>query len=155
MNFDWGDHRKARWVRLCAAILGDECRTRALTALLNLDSRHSTDERTISDSDLKAGWTHHIRPLLAEVQPRIVCALTNRVWDTIVPNIGVRVRTVKCPFELAREPLAFKTPGCTFETVLVKPHNHPSRFLSNQQIDLLGSACQWLIVDRRGRNQRG
>ena len=55
MNFDWGDHRKARWTRLCAAILGDECHAHALTALLNLSEQHSTNESEISGGNLRAG----------------------------------------------------------------------------------------------------
>lgn len=60
MNFDWGDHRKVRWVRLCAAMLGDEDHARALTALVNLSGQHATDERTISEADLEAGWRKRI-----------------------------------------------------------------------------------------------
>ena len=99
---------------------------RTLTALLNLSEQHSTNERAISDADLRAGWTERIWPVLPHVRPRIVCALTNSVWDTT------------CPFDLARERKRFRIPGCKFTTVLVKPHNHPSRFLSNEQIDQLG-----------------
>jgi hypothetical protein len=146
MNFDWGDHRKARWTRLCAAILGDECHAHALTALLNLSEQHSTNESEISGADLRAGWTERIWPVLRRVRPRIVCALTNSVWDTIVDTLTARfVEIPACPFDLARTPKGFRIPGCQFTTVLVKPHNHPSRFLSNEQVDQLGLGCRWLM----------
>src|SRR5712692_5365846 len=44
MNLDWGDQRKVRWTRLCSAMLGGEQYVRCLTALLNLDWRHSARE---------------------------------------------------------------------------------------------------------------
>ena len=147
MNLDWGDHRKARWTRLCAAILGDEDRALALTALLNLDARYSTREGAIPDGVLQLGWRKRIRPLLREVRPRIVCALTNRVWDTIVSSLDGTAREIDCPFDLARRPMAFRLPGCGFTTIVVKPHNHPSRFLRNEEIAELGRACQWLIEE--------
>lgn len=85
--------------------------------------------------------------MLPEVQPRIVCALTNRAWDTIVHGLGPGAREIRpCRYKLARVPIAFRIPGCEFTSVLVKPHNHPSRFLSNTQIDLLGRACEWLTA---------
>lgn len=147
MNFDWGDHRKARWTRLCAAILGDDSHARTLTALLNLDWRHSTNERLIPDESLRGGWTDHIWPLLPQVRPRIVCALTNRTWNIVVPTIeSLQIPMAECPFKLARNPIRFRIPGCNFSTWLVKPHNHPSRPLSNEQIDELGRACQWFLA---------
>jgi hypothetical protein len=146
MSFRWGSHRNARWTRLCATILGDECRARTLTALLNLDWRHSTNEWAISDARLRTGWTNRIWPLLAEVRPRIVCALTNRVWDVITNSREGACEVAKCRFKLAREPLWLTIPGCGFQTLLVKS-NHPSRFLSNKQIDQLGRACHSLIID--------
>lgn len=56
-----------------------------MTALLNLDWRNSADERAIPIADLEAGWDEHILPLLSTVRPRIVCALTNRVWNVVAP----------------------------------------------------------------------
>jgi hypothetical protein len=51
-----------------------------------------------------------------------------------VPALGVTPGVIeKCPFKLAREPIGFRIPNCNFTTVLVKPHNHPSRFLSNNR----------------------
>jgi hypothetical protein len=146
MNFDWGDHRKARWTRLCAEILGGEHYARSLTALLNLNWRHSTDEKAIPKPDLVTGWDRHILPLLADVRPRVVCALTNRVWDTVKPTAErARVALPDCPIQLAREPIAFKIRECDFATLLVKSHNHPSRFLRNDQMAALGQACSWFL----------
>ena len=146
MNFDWGDHRKARWVRLCAAMLGDQDRAEALTALLNLSSGYATDETSIPAKVLQDGWVDRIEPLLPEVRPRIICALTNRVWNAIVQApLGAARQIENCPFGLARLPVALRIPGCTFESVVVKPHHHPSRFLRNEQIDKLGRACEWLL----------
>ena len=68
---------------------------------------------------------------------------TLRTWDS-----GRRpgpAPVLRRAHALAREPIGFRIPGCGFTTFLVKPHNHPSRFLSNLQIDELGRACQWLI----------
>ncbi|MEQ1908034.1 MAG: hypothetical protein ABMA15_04385 [Vicinamibacterales bacterium] len=156
MNFDWGDHRKARWTRLCAEMLGGEPYVRAMTALLNLDWRNSTDEKAIPIADLEAGWDEHILPLLSTVRPRIVCALTNRVWNVVAPAAErTRMAFPACPVELAREPIAFRISGCRFPTLLVKPHNHPSRFLSNDQMADLGKACSWFInVSQEPENQR-
>ncbi len=146
MGFDWGDHRKARWLKLCAAILGDEGRAKALTALLNLAPGHATDERSIPRVDLQEGWRRRVRPLLPDVRPRIVCALTNAVWETISNDVDiVSGPQADCPIALARDPIHFRVEGCSFPSILVKPHNHPSRFLRNEQIESLGRACAWLL----------
>ena len=146
MNFDWGDHRKTRWTRFCSEILGGELYATALTALLNLDWRHSTSEAAIPDIDLTTGWSRHVWPLLTEIRPRIVCTLTVRVWDTILPTIEEHRQPLpKCPVKLGREPIAFNLPGWNFLTLLVKPHNHPSRFLSNDQVVQFGKGCGWLL----------
>jgi hypothetical protein len=75
MSFDWRDSRKTRWTRLCSDMLGGEQYVSALTALLNLDWRHSTREGEIPQEDLSNGLARHVWPLLSELQPRIVCRL--------------------------------------------------------------------------------
>jgi hypothetical protein len=149
MNFDWGDQRKVRWTQLCAEMLGEERYVRAMTALLNLDWKHSTDEKAIPKADLENGWNEHILPLLSQVRPRIVCALTNRVWRIVAPVAErTQVALPDCPVKLAREPMAFKIHGCNFPTLLVKSHYHPSwPFLTNARMADLGRACAWFLND--------
>lgn len=151
MNFDWGDHRKVRWTRLCAEMLGSEAHARALTALLNLDWRHSANEKDISREALVEGLEGCIWPLLSVVRPRILCALTNRVWKTVLPKVEpLRVAFKPCPVILPREPIVFRLPGCDFPTFFIKPHNHPSRFLSNEQMAALGEATRWFLAQPLG-----
>ena len=146
MNFDWGDHRKTRWTLLCSEMLGGSQYVGTLTALLNLDWRHSTSERAIPDEHLEDGLTNFVWPLLAELRPRLVCALTNRVWKTILPNVDrLRVSFPPCPVPIPRAPVVFRLAGCAFPTMLVKPYNHPSRPQSKQQIAELGKACSWFL----------
>jgi hypothetical protein len=146
MNFDWGDHRTARWTRLNAAILGDEQRARALTALLNLDWRHSTDAKEIPLSDLRTGWRAHVGPLLSDVRPHIVCALTNRVWRAVSEALESHSLPLPpCPATLTRKPFAIRLSGCDSPTLFIKAQNHPSRFLSNAHIAELGRACRWFL----------
>jgi hypothetical protein len=146
MNFDWGDSRKTRWSRLCSDMLGGEQYVSALTALLNLDWRHSTRESEIPQEDLSNGLNHYVWPLLSELQPRIVCSLTNRVWETILPKVqGLQVSFPRCPIRLPREPFVFELPRSQFRTLLVKSHNHPSRPLRRDQMAELGRACRWFL----------
>ncbi len=146
MKFYWGDRPRPRWAKLCAEILGGESYANTLTALLNLDWRHSTSEKSIPQVDLTHGWNERVLPLLLKVRPGIVCALTNRVWDIVEPWAQRRsVVLPRCPVPLAREPIGFTIDGCEFPTFLVKSHNHPSRGLSNEHIVDLGRACQWLL----------
>lgn len=148
-TFDWGDHRVTRWNRLCAAMLGAEQYVPALTALLNLDWRHSTSESAIPQDHLETGFTRYVWPLLQLLQPRIVCPLTNRVWDIIAPRIeNFRVSFVPCSTVLTRQPIFFQLPDSDFVTMLVKPHNHPSRALSYDQISQVGEACTWFLNQR-------
>jgi len=145
MNLDWGDHRKTRWTGLCAAMLGSQQYVSALTALLNLDWRNSTSEKAIPDADLQAGL-RCVWDTLVFVRPRIVCALTNRVWDIMLPEVlSRRVDHEECPVALARKPIIFRLDGCAFASLFVKPHGHPSRVLSKAQIAELGLACEWFV----------
>ena len=151
MNFDWGDHRKARWIRLCAAMLGGEDYVPSLTALLNLDWRHSTSEKSIPQQDLLDGFQNFVWPLLRNLRPRLICALTNRVWDTVQATIApFRIPFSRCPVPLSREPIILRLPSCQYSTFFLKAHNHPSRFLSNAQILDLGKASEWFL----GRSRR-
>lgn len=146
MSFDWGDHRAVRWTRLCTAMLGNEQRARALTALLNLDWRHTTNAKDIPLADLRAGWRDHIGPLLSDLQPRIVCALTNRVWRAVSEALEPDyLRLPPCPAKLTREPFAVMLSGCNSPTLFLKAQNHPSRFLSDAHMSELGKACRWFL----------
>ena len=117
-TFDWGDHRVTRWNRLCAAMLGEERYVPALTALLNLDWRHSTSESAIPHDHLETGFVRYVWPLLQLLQPRIVCPLTNRVWDIIAPRLdSLRVSFAPCPTVLPRQPIFFRLPSCDFVLV--------------------------------------
>lgn len=147
MSFDWGDQRITRWTRLCSEMLGSEHYVSSVTALLNLDWRHAANEKDIPTEELISGLNSYVWPLLNELRPRIVCALTNRVWDTIIPKVKpLRVPFPFCPVPLPREPIIFRLPGCDFNTLFIKPHNHPSRhFLSNDMISQVGKACQWFL----------
>ena len=146
MNFDWGDGRKALWTRMCSEMLGDEKYVTTLTALLNLDWRHASSEKGIPTEGLLDGLNLHVWPALTNLRPRLVCPLTNRVWETVLPTIeALSVPFAKCPIPLRKEPVVFRFPGCEFSTMLVKPHNHPSRPFSNEQKKVLGQACQWFL----------
>ena len=150
MNFDWGDHRKARWIRLCSEMLGSEQYVSTMTSLLNLDWQHSTSEKEIPDEYLSNGFSKYIWPLLCKLQPRIVSPLTNRVWNTVLPKIEeYRVQFTRCPVSLPHEPIFFKFPESDFCTMLIKPHNHPSRFLSYNEIAKIAKACRWFLKQEK------
>lgn len=154
MDFEGLGRRKARWQRLCVDILGADRYVSAMTALLNLDWRNSSSEMAIHQADLSSGLTNYIWPLLQQLRPRIICVLSNRTWDTIYPEIEqCGAVALKLPFSLrdshaiepSRQPVVFHLPACEFQTLLVKPHRHPSRALSYEQISLIGRACQQFL----------
>jgi hypothetical protein len=148
MNLDWGDHRKGRWNRLCVEMLGHQAYVPALTSLLNLDWRHSTNAKEIPEDDLRTGLYAYVWPLITELKPRLVCALTNHVWEIMRPKVAsLRVPFGPCPMQLAREPIVFRLKGAGFPSLFVKPHNHPSRFLKNTEIAELGRACRWFLAE--------
>lgn len=145
MNFDWGDHRKTRWTHLCAQMLGDPRYVQTLTALVNLTADASTDERTADRGSLPGGW-QELLPVLGLVKPRRVCALTNRVWKVVresAEQASVNLPPVS-PSELARAD-GIPAAWMSLVTLLVKPHNHPLRFLTNAQAADLGRVCQWFL----------
>jgi hypothetical protein len=145
--------RKTAWSRLCSEILGiDEYEY--LTAILNLDWRHSTDQNEVSKGDLVRGFERYIWPLLPRLHPRILCPLSNPVWDTINPTLtDYRVQFSKCPINLTdsrgnrptQEPFVAKLPGCEALTLILKPHRHPSRALSREQMQILGKVAAWFF----------
>ncbi|MFA6546223.1 MAG: hypothetical protein WCS99_17520 [Limisphaerales bacterium] len=145
--------RGHRWNRLCKALLGEDRYTPALTALVNLDWSHETDEREVSPKHLVSGFHDHIWKLLIQLRPRIICALTRRVWDTVAPEVRQfeMADFPKCPIEpseprlrLPVAPMFIRIPGCDFVTMLIKPHNHPSRpYLGVRHIAVLGQVSTW------------
>ena len=148
------DSRKARWTRLCSSMLGGDKYVGTMTALLNLDWRHSVNEKEIPEEDLLNGLSQYVWPLLVELRPRLVCPLTKRVWKIIAHEIeALRVPFPSCPFPLRREPIVFKLPECAFPSILVKPDNHPSRALSYKEITVVGKACQWFLKHRNARKR--
>ena len=144
INFDGLRARKHRWNRLSAEILGNEKYISTLAAQINLDWSHSPDERNVHQRDLEGGFEEHIWPLFPLLQPRIICALTNRVWDIFFPQISAK--PFNLPFTLtdskgvnpSRHPHIFRFPNCDFDTLLLKPHRHPSRALSYEQCSIIG-----------------
>jgi hypothetical protein len=153
MRFDPATSGLNRWIRLCAAMLGSEQYVSSLTALLELDWGNSVNERDISPEELRSGWLYHIWPLLGEIRPRIVCALTNKVWNAIIPEIEpLRVSFTSCPVTLTyrgpirHQPVVFRLPGCDFNTLHIKPPHHPSwPNLTDDMISQVGEACQWFL----------
>jgi hypothetical protein len=155
MDFPWKDHRKARWIRLCSTMLGKEEYVSALTALLNLDWCNSSREKDIPKPALEDGFNNHIWPLLKQIRPRLLCPLTNLVWDTMQPKIKERCvvdfppyRDDGTPLEdrLTRKPIVFRFDGADFMSFFIKPQNHPSRhFLTDPKIDEVGRACKWFL----------
>jgi hypothetical protein len=159
MTFAWGrflpdgsrakDHRTDRWISLCSAMLGGDRYAFALTAVLDLDWRHSAQEEAVEREHRAEGWVRYVWPLLPELRPRLVAPLTNGVWNTVFNTINqYRIPFPPYPFleSLAREPCFFRLPGCDFPSMLVKPHNHPSRhFLLPRHIAAVGKACQWFL----------
>jgi hypothetical protein len=121
---------------------------------MNLDWQHSTEERKIPPQYLAAGFKDYVWPLLNYVRPRIICVLTNRVWNTIIPQVEVcHPSPFQPPLPLAdrngkvpsRLPLVFQLPSCEFSTLVIKPHNHPSRALSYDQCAIIGRTCQYFL----------
>jgi hypothetical protein len=154
LDFEGLGRRKKRWHRLCAAMLGGEDYVTSMTALLNLDWRHSSSESSIPQQDLVAGFTDYIWPLLNRLRPRMICVFSNRTWDIVFPQIiRYHTRSPRFPFSLAdsrgikpsSDPVVFELPDCDFPTLLIKPHRHPSRALSYEQISIIGRACQQFL----------
>jgi len=146
--------RPAVWMRLCAEILGNKDYVPRMTSLMNLDWQHSTEENKIPPQYLVEGFKDYVWPLLNYVRPRIICVLTNRVWDTIIPRIEqCHPLNFEVPLPLTdrkgrpptRLPLVFQLPNYEFQTLLIKPHNHPSRGLSYDQCSIIGRACQYFL----------
>ncbi len=137
--------RPGAWTRLCAEMLGGDQYVRALSALLNLDWRHTSREKDIPDADLSAGLERDIWPLLPVLRPRLVAALTNRVWKTVLPLVeNLRIAYPPCPVALRRDPVVFRLSKSAFPSMLLKVQ-HPSRFLSYAQIAEVGRACKWFL----------
>lgn len=147
MTLDWGDHRKVRWTRLCSELLGGEQYVGTLTALLNLATGSFANERDVPRERLQAGFVERVWPLLADIRPRLVVALTNRVWKVMNPEIEKRaVPFATCPVPLTRTPIIFRLDGSPFLSFFIKTHNHPSRhFLTDAKIADLGKACRWFL----------
>lgn len=155
------DGRRATWNRLGRALLGklklgtDEGSgyAKTLTALLNLDWSNSASEATIPTKYLANGFRDFIWPLLQEVRPRILCPLSDKVWSTIHGEIqkcnptefltkeSLASLKGKKPRTPTKSPLVFRFPSSDFETLLIKPHMHPSRGLSKEETVIINNVC--------------
>lgn len=147
-HFNWQKARSDRWRRLSAALLGGERYVNYLTAVLNLDWGHQSNAKDVQERFLQPGFDNYVWPAIMQIRPRIVCALTNPVWQTIEPTI--RKLAVASPPSLptsilvSRQPIIFQLPNENFTSILLKAHNHPSQpFLSRKHIQMLGDACHW------------
>lgn len=146
-HFNWHGSRTDRWRRLSHALLGGAQYVDYLTAVLNLDWSHNPNEKTVPDTNLHAGFAQHVWPTIIRVKPRLLCALTNRVWEIVGPTVQrLAVQFPACPVLLPREPIFFRLPNSDFVSMLIKSHNHPSRhFLTDTDIQQLGMACAWFL----------
>jgi D-glycero-D-manno-heptose 1,7-bisphosphate phosphatase len=138
------------WKELSAALLGDDRYVYDLTAVLNLDWSHEPDAKNVPPNHLRSGFDEHVWPALLAIKPRIVCALTNPVWDTIEPTIRQFAITSSPPFPPSilvpknKAPVVFKFPNTAFTSMFLKSHNHPSRsFFTRKHIEQLRLASEW------------
>jgi hypothetical protein len=127
-----------RWVSLCASLLGGEQYVQPMTADFNLDWGHEGNQRNVAQDYLGAGLDI-IWPLLKTVKPRIVMPLTRTVCELVITKIpGAALPKVA-------QPLRFKIGDC--ESLLLRPHNHPSRhFLTPAHIEQLGAISQEFLT---------
>ena len=153
-HFNWQRTRSDRWRRLAAALLGANHYVDYLTAVLNLDWSNQSNANDVDHTYLQPGFDEYVWPAIMEIKPRIVCALTNAVWQTIESTI--RELAVSSPpsfpssILVPKPPIFFTLPNADFTSMLLKAHNHPSQpFLGRKQIEILGDACTWF------RNQVG
>jgi len=145
-HFNWRGARSDRWRRLASALLGGDKYVFHMTAVLNLDWSHETDEGEVPVEHMRFGFEEYVWPTLQVVQPRIICALTNQVWNVMTPKIqGTTLK--KEQFQLPKDPIIFRFPGAKADSFLIKSHNHPSRpFLGRRQIATLGEATAWFLA---------
>ena len=151
-HFNWQRARSDRWRRLSTALLGSDRYVDHLTAVLNLDWGHQSKATNVRDAYLQPGFSDYVWPAILQIKPRIVCALTNPVWQTIEPTI--RQFTVTSPpsvpsgLPIPKQPILFRLPDAGFTSMLLKAHNHPSQpFLSRKHIHDLGEVCAWFLAN--------
>ena len=150
-HFNWQKARSDRWRRLSAALLGGDHYVNHLTAVLNLDWGHQSKAEKVREGFLQPGFDNYVWPAIMQIRPRIVCALTNPVWQTIEPTIR-RLAVASPPsfpssILVSRQPILFQLPNASFTSILLKAHNHPSQpFLSRKHIQMLGEACTWFLT---------
>jgi hypothetical protein len=150
-DINWkGKARVARWNRLCNALIGEEDCIRSLTALLNLDWGNNSNSSNIPKTYLELGFSKYVWPLIIEAKPKILVALTNRVWDVMRNEIlKHRVNYTVPSNKLTREPIFFRIPGSDFISVLIKTQNHPSRhFFTDKHIKEISGFTDWFLSQR-------
>lgn len=151
MNFNWGDSREKKWTRFCSDMLGSPQHARALTALLNLASQHSTNaRRDLRASEFGSSWAHAVWPVLKKVRPRIVCTLMDSVWDTVLPTVraaSIPFATNPYPGGLKHDPVIFRFPEAPWPSIAFQSYKHPN-YMSRERTAEMGKACQWFLAHR-------
>ncbi len=155
MNYDWPgkDGRRSgagtKWQAFASGILGSDAHARALMALLNLVPMYAPDGSTVPTAGFDTSFRVVIWPAILTTQPRLVCAVTNAVWETMATTLTPHA--LQCAanpyaavaFAQRRQMLVgvpeVPWPICVFQSV-----RHPN-YLSGAHRTALGDACQWFL----------
>jgi hypothetical protein len=126
-KIQFGDARDGRWNRLTKALCADnEDYAYALTSVANLDWWCYRRECDIPKAHLREGCASVWKTIQAS-KPRVVVALTNKVWEMISRHVSQFARPdVDVVNLLTRTPIVFQIPGYSAASLLIKSQQHPS-----------------------------
>lgn len=142
---DGSKARTERWNKLLLACLGTEDAVKHLSALYNLDWGHHANQSSVPKQHLQAG-ADVVAQYIYAAKPRIIMPLTKMVWSFLIPsliNSGSKIlqQNVLKDHQSLLIRLDDKSTTTEFDTIIVRPYNHPSRhFLTQQRIDDLKAA---------------
>lgn len=140
---DGSRSRQERWNRLLLACLATPDGVRYLSALYNLDWGHFPSERSVPTENLTLG-ADVVVEYLNRAKPRIVVPLTKLVWSHLLPALIRFETTILKDGPIAHHQsmlvrLKYNKIPLEHDTIIVRPHNHPSRhFLTTKWIETLG-----------------
>jgi len=146
--FDYDGGRFKRWNDFFMQCCESRDIPDFLTALFNLDWCHSAKESCVPEQNLITG-SDQVLPFVEAAKPRVVVALTNRVYKVFLDCLNRNGYTFReIPSRLTRPALEVSKPSCDCKWLFVKTQNHPSRsFFSQKDRQVFGEFVKPFLKD--------
>jgi hypothetical protein len=135
---DGSTSRQTRWNKLLLACLETEDAVLKLSAIFNLDWGHHSSEKCVhrAHPEYFIHGASVVASSITGTRPRIIVPLTKTVWSYLIPALLESGATLIRENNIQNhQSLTLRLRGCDFESIVVRPWNHPSwHYLTTEKI---------------------